>query len=141
MGDVGIPDRMQIVVGAGLPEAYFDLVTPPISILGMQRLMDVADEMEQIAKGFFARQAARVGRDEEGGLVGDGGDDTSFVLGATVLWVLYGARCWRGVTGIYCILFNFISLFTYIDIYSYASICHVLKKKKKMKKKNEKKGI
>jgi hypothetical protein len=91
VGNVGIPDRVQIVVGAGLPEAYFDLVTPPIGILGMQRLMDVADEVEQVAKGFFARQAARVRRDKEGGLVGDGGDDTSFVLAATVLWILYGA--------------------------------------------------
>jgi hypothetical protein len=72
---------MQIVVRAGMAKADRDFIASAVSVLDVQWLVDVADEMDEVLHRFLAGCQVGAGVEEEDCLVGDCVNDaTVFVL-------------------------------------------------------------
>lgn len=98
--DGSVPHGVQVVV-AGLVPANGDLVATALHVLDVQRLVDVADEVQDKLEGLLAQGRAGTGVDEGGCLLVDGRHDTALFLFAAVGRVLYAAFTRGGVAGIW----------------------------------------
>lgn len=92
--DVLVPDFVEVVVRAGVAEAdWRDLVATAVRVLDVQRLVDVADEVDDVLQSLLAGGCVGAGIQEEVCLVRDGVDYAAvLVLGiGAVLRVGYFA--------------------------------------------------
>jgi hypothetical protein len=68
--DRRVPDRVQVcALSAVAIEGHWDVVAAARQVLGVQGLVDVADEVKDEFQGFVARAEGVGGVEEEGGLV------------------------------------------------------------------------
>jgi hypothetical protein len=69
-------------------------------MLRVQRLVDVAEEMQDVEERFFAERGGRGRGEEERGLVAQGGDDAACCAGARGAGVDEAAVGWGTVDGV-----------------------------------------
>lgn len=98
LGDAGVPDVVQVEVGAVEEDA--DAVAAAGDVLGVQRLVDVADEVDDELGGLLAVDGAQLagGVDQPRGVVVQGGDDAA--LGLAVARQVDVAARRRAVLGV-----------------------------------------
>lgn len=79
--NVFVPHLMQIVVRAGIAKADGDFIAAAVSVLDVERLVNVTDEMDEVFQRLLAGCLVRAGIEEEACLVGDCVNDaTVFML-------------------------------------------------------------
>ena len=103
MGDIRIPDRVEVVVCASAAEADVDAVAALKGALDVQWLVDVADQMHDVHQRLAPFRLAVCFIREDSCLRGDRGDDTAVdALVVAVLGPLQDAVFWWIVLGVCC---------------------------------------
>lgn len=77
LGDLGVPGGVEVCVDA--VESGFDGVAADVEVLDVQRLVDVADEMDDPFECFYLFVLAEGGVECAAGIVRDGGYNATFI--------------------------------------------------------------